>query len=160
MDLVTSESSRLIAMSGGVALDFDNTVIFQAALFVVLIVVLKPLLFDPMLRIFALREERTEGARAEARALQEQAGELLTRRERELDRVAQIAAEERERINTETARLHAEILNQARQSAERILDDGRRQIKDEVDQIQFRLGRESQKAGEEIVARMLGREVL
>jgi F-type H+-transporting ATPase subunit b len=159
MDLVTSESSRLVAMSGGVTLDFDNTVIFQAALFVVLLLVLKPLLFDPMLRIFALREERTEGARAEARALQEQAGELLTRQERELDRVAQIAAEERERINAETARLHAEILNQARQSAQKILDDGRRQIKSEVDQIAFRLGQESQKAGEEIVRRMLGREV-
>ena len=57
---------------------------------------LKPLLFDPVLKVFSLREERTEGARATARELQEKAGELLQKYEKELERVHQVAAEERE----------------------------------------------------------------
>src|SRR5258706_587734 len=71
---------RLLALSKSpIALDFDNTVVFQIVIFSLLIVVLKPLLFDPMLKVFGLREERTEGAKAIARELEEQAGELLQR---------------------------------------------------------------------------------
>ena len=55
--------SAVQAMAGGVPLDFDRTVLLQIVVFTVLIVVLKPLLFDPVLKVFALREERTEGAR-------------------------------------------------------------------------------------------------
>ena len=45
----------LLGMAAGGPLDFDKTVLYQMLLFVVLMVVLKPLLFDPMLKIFALR---------------------------------------------------------------------------------------------------------
>jgi F-type H+-transporting ATPase subunit b len=146
----------LVAMSGGgVTLDFDNTVILQAVLFTVLLLVLKPLLFDPMLRVFALREERTEGARATARELQERAGELLGEYEKELGRVAQVAAEERERLRAETAKLEAEILREARDAAARILESGRKRIETEVNAIRFELGRESERRAEEIVGRLL-----
>jgi hypothetical protein len=61
---------RSLAMSTSpIDLDFNNVVVFQVVIFVFLIAVLKPLLFDPMLKVFALREERTEGARATAREL-------------------------------------------------------------------------------------------
>ena len=74
-------------MSGSpIELDFNNVVVFQVVIFVFLILVLKPLLFDPMLKVFALREERTDGARETARELEEEAGELLTRYESELRR--------------------------------------------------------------------------
>lgn len=150
-----SSLTGLVAMSGGVTLDFDNTVILQALLFTVLLLVLKPLLFDPMLRVFALREERTEGARATARELQERAGELLSEYERELGRVAQVAAEERERLRAETARLEAEILREAREATARILEQGRRRIEAEVNAVRFDLGRESERVAEDIVARLL-----
>src|SRR5688572_28033314 len=60
------------AASGGsaVPLDIDLTFTLQMLLFAVLIVVLKPLLFDPALKIFEERERRTDGARAEAREMQ------------------------------------------------------------------------------------------
>ena len=149
----------LVAMSGGVTLDFDNTVILQAVLFTLLLLILKPLLFDPMLRVFALREERTEGARATARELQERAGELLGEYERELGRVSQVAAEERDRLRAETARLEAAILNEAREATSRILETGRKRIETEVNAIRFDLGRASERSAEEIVARLLRKEV-
>src|SRR5690349_6405520 len=112
----------LVAMSGGVNLDFDNTVILQAALFTALLLILKPLLFDPMLRIFALREERTDGARATARELQERAGDLLGQYERELARVSQVAAEERDKLRAETARLEAQIMREGREATAKIVE--------------------------------------
>jgi len=150
-----SSLTGLVAMSGGVTLDFDNTVILQAVLFTGLLLVLKPLLFDPVLRVFALREERTEGARATARELQERAGDLLTEYEKELARVAQVAAEERDRLRAETARLEADILREARDATARILEDGRKRIEAEVSAIRFELGRESERNADEIVNRLL-----
>lgn len=147
----------VFALAGGVTLDLDNTVVFQIAIFVVLMFVLEPLLFAPVLRIFALREERTEGARARARELEEKAGELLERYEREVQRVNQVAAEERDRLRMETTRLEAEILKEARDATARIVDDGRRRIADEVAKVKFDLGKESERLSHDLVSRVLGR---
>lgn len=146
-------------MSGSpIDLDFNNVVVFQAVIFVFLIVVLKPLLFDPMLKVFALREERTEGARETARELEEQAGELLTRYEAELSRVNQAAAEERDRLRAETTKLEAQILNEARAAAAAIVEEGRRKIETEVNAIRFELGKQSERLAGDIATRVLGRE--
>jgi F-type H+-transporting ATPase subunit b len=144
------------AMAGGVPLDFDRTVLVQIVIFTVLILVLKPLLFDPVLKVFALREERTEGARATARELQEKAGELLQRYEKELERVHQVAAEERELLRSETSKLEAEILHEGRAVTTRIVEEGRRKIETEVSAIRFDLGKESERVAQLIVDRVSG----
>jgi F-type H+-transporting ATPase subunit b len=152
-------SSLLPLASGGVSIDFDKTFLVQMAVFALLVVVLKPLLFDPVLKIFEQREARTEGAKAAAREMQERAGELLRRYERELERVARVAAEERERLRTETTRLEAEILNEARTMALEMVAQGRRKLEAEVNAIQFSLGQQSEMLAREIASRVLGREV-
>jgi len=153
------ESATKATSGGGVPLDFDRTVLLQIVVFTVLIVVLKPLLFDPMLKVFALREERTDGARATARELQEKAGELLQRYEKELERVRQVATEERELLRSETSKLEAEILNQAREATTRIVEDGRRKIDAEVNAIRVAVGVESEKVAQMIVERVVGQGV-
>ena len=142
---------------GGVPLDFDwLSVSVAAVVFIVLIMVLKPLLFDPVLKVFALREERTEGARAIARELQEKAGELLRKYEKELERVQQVAAEERELLRSETGKLEAEILRDAREVTTRIVEDGRKKIETEVNSIRVAVGAESEKVAQMIVERVVG----
>jgi len=147
------------AMAGGVPLDFDRTVLLQIVVFAVLIVVLKPLLFDPVLKVFALREERTEGARATARQLQEKAGELLQRYELELERVKQVAADERDLLRSETSKLEAEILREAREATTSIVEDGRRKIEAEVNSIRIAVGAESEKVAQMIVERVVGQGI-
>ncbi len=145
--------------SGGVSIDFDKTFIVQMVVFALLVVILRPLLFDPVLKIFEQREEKTEGAKASAREMQEKAGELLRRYERELERVGRVAADERERLRVETARLEGEILGQARTVALEIVETGRRKIETEVASIRFNLGKESEILARDIASRVLGREV-
>ena len=140
----TLEGATRAMAGGGVPLDFDRSVLLQIVVFAVLIVVLKPLLFDPVLKVFALREERTEGARATARELQEKAGELLRKYEKELERVQQVAAEERE------------ILREARDVTTRIAADGRKKIEAEVNSIRVAVGAESEKVAQMIVDRVVG----
>lgn len=149
-------TTLMLSASGGVTLDFDYTVVFQMGIFVFLMLLLEPLLFRPVLRIFALREERTEGVRAQARELEERAGQLLKRYEKELERVHRAAATERERLRQETATLEATILHEARESTTKILEEGRRRIESEVNRIRFDLGRESEQLSHNIVQKTLG----
>jgi len=142
-----------------VSIDLDKSVLLQMVVFAVLIIVLKPLLFDPVLRVFALREERTEGAKETARELQLKAGDLLTRYEKELDRVNRAVAEERDKARLETARLESEILEEASKVVQRIEDEGRKRIEQEVGRLRSDLKRQSDLMARQIASKVLGREV-
>ncbi|MBN1612205.1 MAG: ATP synthase F0 subunit B [Polyangiaceae bacterium] len=146
------------AGGAGVTLDLDKTLLVQMVLFMVLIVVLKPLLFDPVLRVFEQREQRTEGARSEARALQEKAGELLRKYEKELERLRQAAAEERERLRGEASKLEAEILNEAREASNKIVEEGRGRIDREIQAIETELVARTEELARSMASRVLGRE--
>jgi F-type H+-transporting ATPase subunit b len=154
-----SEAVQAAAGNEAVTVDLDKSVLLQVVLFSLLVIILKFLLFDPVLRVFALREQRTEGAKGDARHLQERAGELLRRYELEVERINRVAAAERERLRAETVKLEAEILHEAREAAARIIADGRHRIEMEVNQIRFDLGRESERAARQVAALALGREV-
>ena len=108
--------------------DFDLTFVLQMLLFAALIVVLKPLLFEPVLRVFEERERRTEGARASARQMQEEAGELLRRYEGELAKVHEVARQGRDRARAETARLEGELMLEAGDAVHRIVEQGRERL--------------------------------
>lgn len=139
--------------------DFDLTFLLQMVLFAALIVVLRPLLFDPVLRVFDERERRTEGARGSARAMQEQAGELLSRYEKELAKVHEVARQERDRIRTETAKVESEVMAQARENANRILEQGRQRIERERQQIEFALGQQAERLARTMAEAVLGRSL-
>jgi F-type H+-transporting ATPase subunit b len=146
------------ASGGAVNIDFDLTFLAQMVIFAALVLVLKPLLFDPVLELFKEREKRTDGAKADARHLQERAGELLRKYEIELEKVHRVAGEERDRLRAETAKLEAEQMHAARTTAAKIVDEGRARMAEEVHAIQFDLGRNAERLAHEIAARILGRE--
>lgn len=159
MSIVTLHPILGAAMSGGISIDFDKTFVLQMIIFAGLILALKPLLFDPVLAVFEEREKRTDGAKAEARSMQEEAGELLRRYEKELEKVSQVAAQERDRARSETSKLEAEILGEARKVAARIVEEGRKKLESEISSARFDLGRQSEQVAREIAQRVLGREV-
>jgi F-type H+-transporting ATPase subunit b len=133
--------------------------LLQFVVFAALIVVLKPLLFDPVLKVFEAREQRTDGARSEARDMQERAGELLRKYEVELANVNRVAAEERDKLRSETAKLEAEILEQARGAAEKILAEGRGKLGVEVAALRAELRAGNPAVARELASAVLGREV-
>jgi F-type H+-transporting ATPase subunit b len=129
------------------------------ALFASLIVILRPLLFEPVLRVFEERERRTEGARASARDMQEVAGQLLVQYEQELARVHEVARQERDRARAETAKVEAAMMAEARAAAGAILDKGRALIHEQRRQIEFALGRESERLARNLAEAVLGRSL-
>lgn len=145
--------------AGGVNIDFDKSALIQMVLFVVLMLILSPLLFRPLLRLFEERENRTEGAREEARAMQQMAADLLGRYEGELSRVQQVAAAEREKLRGETLRLEGKILEEARVATVKIVDEGRSHLAVETQRLRAALEQQGNQISREIAVRVLGREV-
>jgi F-type H+-transporting ATPase subunit b len=145
--------------SGGVNVDFDLTFLAQFLLFTMFVIVIKPLLFDPLLKVFEERERRTEGAKQKARVMDERAGELLQRYEAELDKVRREANVERDRLRAETARLEAQIMAEARAETARIIDTGKTRIAAEVGELRKELVASRPALAAEIAERVLGREV-
>lgn len=150
-------ASRLLASS--ISVDFDATFIAQFILFTAFILVLRPLLFDPLLKVFAERGRRTEGAREKARNMDAKAGELAQRYDAELDKVRVEANHERERLRREGKEVEAKIMAEARTDVARILEGGKARIAAEVEQMKKDLAETQPAHASEIASRILGREV-
>jgi F-type H+-transporting ATPase subunit b len=142
-----------------VNVDFDKSVVAQMVLFVILMVVLKPLLLDPMLRLFAIREQRTDGAKSEARKMQEDAASILARYEAEIAGAKAKANAERESLRRETAKMEAEVLAEAQKSADVITAEGRGRIAKEVETLGAALKAAEPALATQISTKILGREV-
>lgn len=139
--------------------DFDLTFVLQMVVFAALIVVLRPLLYDPVLRVLEEREKRTEGARDNARSMQEEAGDLLSRYEKELAKVHEVARGERDKARAETGRIEADLMAQARDAANAIVEQGRLQLERERRQLEFSLGQESERLARSMAEAVLGRSL-
>jgi F-type H+-transporting ATPase subunit b len=123
---------------GGVTLDFDLTFLAHLVAFAVLVMILKPLLFDPLMKLFEERERRTEGAKLLARRMDEKAGELLLRYEAELE---------------------AQILAEGRAEVARLVEQGRAKLEADRRVLRAELSTRAADIARDIASRVLGREV-
>lgn len=147
------------ASQAGVTVDFDGSVLIQFVAFIILFLLIKPLLLDPFLRVIEERERRTIGAKDEAREMDEKAADIIRRYEAELEKVRRVAGEERERMRSEAQKLEARILGQAREAADRVVEEGRARIAKEAEMIRTDLRAVTTTLASDIAERVLGREV-
>jgi F-type H+-transporting ATPase subunit b len=145
--------------ASAISLELTAVFVAQFVLFGLFISILKPLLFDPLLRVFEERERRTEGAKREAAEMDAEAGELLQRYEAELARVRREAGVERDRLRAETARLEAKIMAEARAETAAIIESGKARIAAEVTDLRRDLEAQKPELAAQIAARILSREV-
>ncbi len=150
-------SSHLFASA--IQLEINATFIAQFVLFGLFVSLLKPLLFDPLLRVFEERERRTDGAKKKARAMDAEAGKLLQRYETALAQVRREAGVERERLRAETAKLEARIMAEARAETALIIETGKARIAAEVAGLRRELSTRKPELEAQIASRILEREV-
>ena len=98
MLLASLDDGLLAAAPQAIQVDFDSTFLVQLVLFSLLTLVLKPLLFDPMLKLFEERERRTDGAKLQARKIDEKSASALSKYESEMAKARASANAEREKI--------------------------------------------------------------
>lgn len=144
---------------GAVTVDVDLTFLWSILVFVVLALVLKPLLFEPMLRLFEERERRIEGTKAEARKLDDAAGQALSRYEDEMKKARAAGNLEREAHRADGQKIESEILGKVRGETTETVDAGRRSLQEEATGVRTALHGEAKGLARAIASRVLGREV-
>jgi F-type H+-transporting ATPase subunit b len=159
MALALVTHSMKVASGGGVVVDLDITVVGQVVLFLILLVVLKPMLFDPMLKLFEEREKRIEGAKLQSRKMDEASASALSKYEAEMQRARAVGNAERDKLRALGTKEENEILGKVRESTASTLDDGRKRLATEVGEVRRVLRAESASLGRELASRVLGHEV-
>ena len=144
---------------GAVSVDIDFTFLAQVVLFFLLFFLLKPILFDPMLRLFEERERRIDGAKTEAREMFSAADAKIALYEEQLTQVKRQAGEERDKLRAEGQRREQAILAKVRAETNARLEEGKAKIAKEGDALRAELAVTSQTLAREIASRVLGREV-
>ena len=147
------------AAEGGVTVDFDATILVQIALIVVLLVFLKPLLFDPLMKLFEEREKKIDGAKLQARRMDEKSATALGEYEEAMAKARASAGGERERLKAEGTAHEAEILEAVRKKTETSMEEGRRKIEVDLAAARAELKRDAEALARDVATRILGREV-
>src|SRR6185312_2473479 len=111
---IDAVSGALSMAAGGVEVDMNLTVLGQIVLFVVLWVVLKPVLFDPMLKLFEEREKRIDGAKLKARSIDGESVQAEKKYEAAIAKVRAEASADRDRVRAEGTKAEAELLAKVR----------------------------------------------
>jgi F-type H+-transporting ATPase subunit b len=145
--------------ASGVEVDVDLTVLGTIALFLVLFVVLKPLLFDPMLKLFEEREKRTLGAKKEAREMDQKSAGAQSKYEAEMQKARAAANAERDKLRAEGQKTENEILSKVRASTAQSLEEGRKRAGAELASARAKLKTDAAVLAKDLAARVLGREV-
>jgi F-type H+-transporting ATPase subunit b len=139
--------------------DVDLTFLVQLALVVALMLILKPILFEPMLRLFEEREKRTLGAKAQARKIDEKSASALSKYESEMAGARAAGNTEREKIRAEGLKREQEILSSTRAAMAKALDEGKRTAQTDAERARTALKRDAEAMARELANRVLGREV-
>src|SRR5689334_11186001 len=119
LSVSTTESAGLLRSGlseGGVNVDLDASLLVQIAPFVVLLIVLKPLLFEPMLKLVDEGEMRIEGTGRRASKEDELSEKALAKYEAVLGKAREAGASERDALRAEGMRKEAEIMARVRAS--------------------------------------------
>ncbi len=145
--------------SGAVNVDIDGTMLAQFLLFTAFVVLMKDLIFDPLLKVFDEREQRTHGAIDEARLLDEEAIALKGEYDTRLEEIRREAGVDRERVRGRLKKLETEMLGSAREAQTERLGAGLARIDQEVGAIRGDLEAQRAALAAEIASRVLGREV-
>jgi F-type H+-transporting ATPase subunit b len=149
----------LAAAPQAINVDFDLTFVVQLVLFAVLTLVLKPLLFDPMLKVFEARERLIDGVKSQARHIDEKSAGALAEYEKKMNEARAIGNAEREKVRSEGIEREAEILGVVRETTTRTSEERKRVMSSEAERVRAALAVEVAAIGQDLATRVLGREV-
>ncbi len=154
------DADRLaVAAPQAINVDVDLTFLVELVLFVALTLILKPVLFDPMLKLFEERERRIDGAKLQARKIDERSATALARYEAEMAKARLSASAERDKIRAEGVAREQQILGAVRAATSKVLDDGKRAAHAEADRVRAALNVQGAEVARELASRVLGRDV-
>ncbi len=136
-------------------IDIDYSIFIQIALFLVIWFFLARFVFTPFQRLLGEREQRTEGMKAEAETLLEEAQRLRIQYEERITKAKEEGDSIKEGIRQEALEAREELLAQVQEEAARFLQTARQQIQQEMEK-----GRELALQEAEVLAQQMAEKIL
>jgi F-type H+-transporting ATPase subunit b len=140
-------------------IDLDSTVFLQLAIFVVTALVLTRFLFRPYLAVKSARAAGIEGARDEARRMEEESQAKMAGYEQAFAQARSRASAERAKLQGEAVAREREILDAARTRTVAALDQARKRLDADAAETRRQLEPRAREIAQAIASKILGREV-
>jgi F-type H+-transporting ATPase subunit b len=140
-------------------ISFDGTLVVNIVLWLVLFVLLRPLLWEPMIKLFSAREGGMGGSRDEAKRLEAEAKTKREEYEAKLKAARTAAASERDRVKSEALKREAEIVGAARNKVAEAVEAQRATLRTEREKLAAELKTMIPGLAKDIASKALGREV-
>jgi F-type H+-transporting ATPase subunit b len=157
--MLSFQTFPFLLLSGGSPIDLDGSFFIQLAIFFASFLILKGLVFRPVLELFDAREQAMEGARKQAAEMQQDSERKREQLESELRAVRQKAGEDRERRRTEAQKLARELMEKARRENAAMLSSARAQLEVQGTDARTRAQSEVPALARQIAEKLLGRSV-
>ena len=146
-------------LSSGSLVDIDATLFIQLGIFLLMLVLLRKLLFQPVIRVVEARHDATDGATEAANALREEADRLNDKFEKKLEEVRSTVKVDRERIVDEAHRQEREIIRKARAEAHDLLTKMREETANEASKTRAQLENEVVSLADMVAQKILNRKL-
>jgi F-type H+-transporting ATPase subunit b len=150
-------SSFSSVVASGTLVDLDATFFVQIAIFLVLFLLLRPLLFKPVIRLIEARRVATEGVSAEAAELSRKVTALRGEVRDRLGKVRAEAGGERDRLLAESRGEERKVIEGAREEALSTIAEARGDLDRQVSQVRDQLQSEGRVFAEMVVEKVLDR---
>lgn len=152
-------SAAVVWASSRSIVDIDATVVAQAVLFLLCFLVLRGLVFKPLLRVIDERRRQTQGLRDEAKTLEADAEARLKTLQRTVANTKAETAAERERLRLDAKREEHEVLQQAKDEAAAAAEAARRLVAAKRAEAEREAEAEARRLAGTIAARLAGRSL-
>lgn len=140
-------------------IDLDATVVVQFALFLIMFVVLRFLVFKPYLKMRDDRKAGIDGARHSAHEMEAKAKAIVADYDAQLQRAKVRGADERAKVRSEAAVHERQVLGAARDEAQRALVEARAKVTTDAATARKSLEAQSALLAKQMTKKILGREV-
>ena len=140
-------------------IDLNYTVIIQLFIVLSLVVILSQIVFKPFLTMLQERKDRVKRAEEQAIDLQHRAEELMERYRDSIAAAHAQGATIRDRIRKESLAKEMEILQKAMEESNRMIQEIKARITDEMEAARVGLQSRAQNLSREIAGRILGRSL-
>ena len=145
-----------IVLSGGSIIDFDGTSILQLGIFFLTFIVLRMLIFKPVMAVFEAREQAIDGVREKAAGLQDEAAQYQQTFDTKMRKMRLAASEERERLRQDGIRLEQSILHNVRTEVQDELSAAKSRLDQEAQRARTQVQAQSQELAQHMVNQLVG----
>lgn len=148
-----------VMLSSESPIDIDGSFFVQMGVFFAAFLILRSLVFKPVMGLIDVRAEAMEGARAKASEMEREADKSREHLESELRRVRQQGSEQRDRLRTEAQQLAHELTERARQENAATLSSATARLSLEAKDVRAKAQAQAPALARQIAERLLGRSV-